>query len=161
MDELVEFLRARIAKDEQIARAGSGAAWRPSPPGSVSLDASANDRTPHDGTSRDRAPSAAAGQGGSRTTRSQAPGAERPGFVAQAENESYAEHIARHSPARALREAAAKRLILDEYVKAAWLMSTGHGGEAAEAAQAVRLARLRALASAYADHPAYRHEWGI
>lgn len=133
VDELVEFLRTRIAKDEQIARAGSGAAWRPSPPGSVSLD------TPAGGEP-------AAGPGS-------------PGFVAQAENESYAEHIARHNPARVLHEVAAKRLILDEYVKAAWLLSTGHRNEAAEAAQAVRLATLRALASAYADHPAYRPEW--
>ncbi|MEV5572249.1 DUF6221 family protein [Spirillospora sp. NPDC052269] len=133
MDELVEFLRARIAKDEQIARAGSGAAWRPSPPGSVSLDTPGGERKP-DG-----------------------PG--RPGFVAQAENESYAEHIARHHPARILHDVAAKRLILDEYVKAEWLLSSGHRSEAAEAAQAVRLTTLRALASAYSDHPAYHQEW--
>ncbi|MEV4258093.1 DUF6221 family protein [Spirillospora sp. NPDC049652] len=156
MDELVEFLRARIAKDEQIARAGSGAAWRPSPPGSVSLDTSASDCAPRDG-----AKAAGSGAAGPGASASETGGPERPGFVAQAENESYAEHIARHSPARALREVAAKRLILDEYVKAAWLMSTGQRGEAAEAAQAVRLATVRALASAYADHPAYRQEWGV
>ncbi|MFC5183523.1 DUF6221 family protein [Actinomadura harenae] len=143
MDELVEFLRARIAKDEQIARAGSGAAWRPSPPGSISLDG------PAGASAADRA---ADGAGA-------APG--RPGFVAQAENESYAEHIARHDPARALRDVAAKRLVLDEYVKAEWLLSSGHRGEAAEAAQAVRLTTLRALASTYSDHPAYRPEWSV
>ncbi|MFC4907451.1 DUF6221 family protein [Actinomadura gamaensis] len=145
MDELVEFLRARIAKDEQIARAGSGAgsgsgpgtAWKPSPPGSVSIDG------PSDEAARGFGPQASG----------------RPGFVAEAENESYAEHIARHSPARVLREVAAKRLILDEYAKAAWLLSTGHRSEAAEAAQEVRIATLRALASAYADRPAYRPEW--
>ncbi|WP_026411227.1 DUF6221 family protein [Actinomadura oligospora] len=148
MDELVEFLRARIAKDEQIARAGSGAAWRPSPPGSVSINAPAEKRGADDRPADGRAADGAGSSG---------PG--RPGFVAQAENEGYAEHIARHHPARALRDAAAKRLILDEYVKAEWLLSSGHRGEAAEAAQAVRLTTLRALASAYADHPAYRQEW--
>ncbi|MCP2343249.1 DUF6221 family protein [Actinomadura rupiterrae] len=149
MDDLVEFLRARIAKDEQIARACSGAAWRPSPPGSVSLD------TPSGEPSADTS-----GGSGASGAPGQAPSG-RPGFVAEAENETYAEHIARHAPARVLREAAAKRLILDEYAKAAWLLSSGHRSDAAEAAQTVRVAALRALASAYADHPAYRPQWAI
>jgi hypothetical protein len=37
--DLVEFLRARLAKDEQVARACSGAPWTASSAGTVHLDA--------------------------------------------------------------------------------------------------------------------------
>lgn len=51
-------------------------------------------------------------------------------------------HIARHDPARVLREVDAKRRILAEF--RAFEMSEG---------------TVRALASVYADHPDYRKEW--
>lgn len=58
-----------------------------------------------------------------------------------------AAHIARHDPARALREVAFKRSILGQYRTAAgwssdnWPLS------------------LRLLAAAWSDHPDYRQEW--
>ncbi|XVQ08171.1 DUF6221 family protein [Spirillospora sp. CA-255316] len=128
--DLVEFLRARLAKDEQIARACSGAPWSASPSGTVHLD------------------TAAAGGEPSGT-----------GFVASVENGAYAEFIARYDPSRALREVAARRQIVDDYDKGAWVLEQGQRTEAAEAAHAARLAVLRLLALPYAHHPEYREEW--
>lgn len=134
--DLVEFLRARLAQDERIARACSGAPWSASPSGTVHLDP-------------------AGGRGGA------AAGAEPSGagFVASAENGAYAEYIARYDPARALREVAARRQIIDDYDKGAWVLEQGQRTEAAEAAHAARLAVLRLLALPYAHHPEYREIW--
>lgn len=55
-----------------------------------------------------------------------------------------AAHIARHDPARVLREVAAKRAIVERYAKAPdWA-----GGE-----------DVRLLAAVWSDHPDYRQEW--
>lgn len=59
-----------------------------------------------------------------------------------------ASHIARHDPARVLREVEAKRRIVDRYV---WLREHGDTGDVAWV--------LPLLAAAYADHPDYRPEW--
>ncbi|WP_344596256.1 DUF6221 family protein [Actinomadura vinacea] len=126
--DLVEFLRARLAKDEQIARACDGASWAASPSGTVHLD------TPDGGPSEPR-------------------------FVASVENGACAEHIARYDPARALLEVAARRRIIDDYEKGAWVLEQGHRTEAGEAAHAARLETLRLLALAYAQHPEFRPEW--
>ncbi|MFC5749721.1 DUF6221 family protein [Actinomadura rugatobispora] len=127
--DLVEFLRARLAKDEQIARACSGASWTASPSGTVHLDPA----------------------GGGEPSGS--------GFVASVENGAYAEFIARYDPDRALQEVAARRRIVDDYEKGAWVLEQGQRTEAAEAAHAARLAVLRLLALPYAHHPEYRQEW--
>lgn len=62
----------------------------------------------------------------------------------------YSEHIARHNPARVLRDVAAKRLML------AFLgspdMPPGEGRYVAERA-------LFLLALSYADHPGYNKQW--
>ncbi|MES9537579.1 DUF6221 family protein [Spirillospora sp. NPDC049024] len=121
--DLVEFLRARLDRDEQIARACSGSPWKASPSGTVSTDT------------------------------------DDPAYVATAENDAYAEHIARHAPSRALAEAAAKRQIVDEYEKQAWILGQGHRTPELDAAQSVRENVLRLLALAYAHHPAYQEEW--
>ncbi|MEU8799591.1 DUF6221 family protein [Spirillospora sp. NPDC048819] len=126
--DLVEFLRARLARDEQIARACSGIPWKAVPSGTIHTD------TAH------------------------ADGGE-PGFVASAENEAYAEHIARHNPSRALAGVAAARQIIDDYEKQAWILDQGHRTPELEAAQAARETVLRCLALAYASHPAYRDDW--
>lgn len=71
-------------------------------------------------------------------------------------------HIARHDPARVLREVTAKRDILKRY----WRFSegrNGHGGlvdrlTAPPIAAAMRPAMLD-LAAVYSDHPDYRQEW--
>jgi hypothetical protein len=121
--DLVEFLRARLARDEQIARDSSSAPWKATPSGTINLDSDA------------------------------------PAFVAKAENDAYAEHIARHHPARTLAEVAARRQIVDDYEKNAWILAQGHRTPELEAAQAAREPVLRLLALPYAAHPAYRPEW--
>ncbi|MER7541879.1 DUF6221 family protein [Spirillospora sp. NPDC127506] len=121
--DLVEFLRARLARDEQIARDSSSAPWKATPSGTINIDSDAA------------------------------------GFVAKAENDAYAEHIARHHPARTLAEVAARRQIVDDYEKTAWILEQGHRTPELEAAQAVRESVLRLLALPYATHPAYREEW--
>lgn len=126
--DLVEFLRARLDRDEQIARACSGAPWKATPSGTVNTD-----------------PDDTAG--------------EEPAFVATAENDAYTEHIARHHPSRTLAEVAARRQILDDYEKQAWILDQGHRTPESEAAQAVRENVLRLLALPYATHPAYREQW--
>ncbi len=126
--DLVDFLRARLARDEQIARACAGAPWSASPSGTVHIDVS----------------------GGA---------ASDPGFVASVENGAYAEHIARHDPARALLEVDTRRRIVDEYEKGAWVLERGHRTEEAEAVHAARDNVLRLLALTYAHHPDYRDEW--
>lgn len=63
-------------------------------------------------------------------------------YAEGAPDENQAPHIARHDPARVLREVEAKRAILDEYLAApGW-------------PQDVVL-----LAAVYSDHPDYRDEW--
>ncbi|GAA4232624.1 hypothetical protein GCM10022254_33040 [Actinomadura meridiana] len=85
--------------------------------------------------------------------------ADDPGFVATAENEAYAEHIARHDPARTLREVAAARQIVDDYEKETWMLGQGHRSPELEAAHEARASVLRLLALPYAAHPAYQEEW--
>lgn len=59
-----------------------------------------------------------------------------------------ATHIARHDPARVLREVVAKRRIVERY---AWLREHGDTGDAAWV--------LPLLALPYADHTDHRQEW--
>ncbi|SFP24706.1 DUF6221 family protein [Actinomadura madurae] len=133
--DLVEFLRARLDRDEQTARACSGAPWLATPSGTVSTDPGTGD----------------AGTGDADTG--------EPAYVATAENGAYAEHIARHDPFRTLAEVAARRQILDEYEKQSWILGQGHRTPELEAAQSVREKVLRLLALPYATHPAYQEEW--
>jgi hypothetical protein len=126
--DLVEFLRARLDRDEQVALACSGTPWVASPSGRVQADPEGD-------------------------------GPSDPGFVATAENGAYAEHIARNDPARALREVAAKRQLLDDYEKDAWVTSQGRGTGTMDAVQAARLSMLLLLGLTYSTHPAYRDEW--
>ncbi|MFC4048552.1 DUF6221 family protein [Actinomadura syzygii] len=125
--DLVEFLRARLDRDERIARDCTGHAWRAAPSGRVEANPE--------------------------------PGAGEPVAVARAETDAYAEHIARHHPSRTLAEVAARRRIVDDYEKQAWVLDQGHRSPEAEAAQAVRENVLRLLALSYATHPAYQQEW--
>ncbi|HEY8478620.1 MAG TPA: DUF6221 family protein [Spirillospora sp.] len=141
--DLVEFLRARLARDEQIARDCAGAAWATGPSGTIQTDPAASDGPPRALGSEN------------------APGSEDtgPSYVATAENGAYAEHIARHDPARTLAAVAGLRQIVDDYEKHAWILGQGRATPELEAAQAVREAVLRLLALPYASHPAYRDEW--
>ncbi|SDH69547.1 hypothetical protein SAMN05421505_120111 [Sinosporangium album] len=73
-------------------------------------------------------------------------------------------HIARHDPARALRDVAAKRKILERHRPrpTAGAACRGCGLDAHEEPAATDVARcpvLLALAEVYADHPDYLAEW--
>ncbi|WP_157963849.1 DUF6221 family protein [Actinocorallia populi] len=122
MEDLVAFLRARLDRDEAVARACMSAAWKVAAGGTVRVDPAG-----------EAAPERA--------------------FVATAENEAYAEHIARMDPHRVLRQAGAQRRLIALYEKERWARQRGvPGGGVLEDV-------LRGLASQYSDHPAYRPEW--
>jgi hypothetical protein len=61
------------------------------------------------------------------------------------------DHIARHDPARVLRDVAAKRLVLEE------ARSLDRSADVDAGPSATQLFRLLALP--YSDHPDYRQEW--
>lgn len=74
------------------------------------------------------------------------------------------EHIARHDPARVLREVEAKRQMVDEWESGlARLDDKGRPLHLFDPVQSMLLKShmrwLRYLASVYADHPDYREEW--
>ena len=70
-----------------------------------------------------------------------------------------ATHIARHDPARVLREVEAKRRVLDAYVEVAEMDTPDPEPEFAYG-RAVGLGEvIRLLALPYNDHPDYRQEW--
>lgn len=66
-------------------------------------------------------------------------------------------HIARHDPARVLREVEAKRALLDECVD---VINLPGGWEYDDTPNLAWFA-LRGLAAAYSDHPDYREEWAL
>jgi hypothetical protein len=73
-----------------------------------------------------------------------------------------ADHIARHDPARVLREVEAKRRIIDAYEEACERVRnpvTADNRAAARIAQFELEGVVRLLAAAYADRPGYRAEW--
>ncbi len=132
---IVDFIEARIDEDEAAAQAatvGGGPKW------------------------------AAAGEPGESGDLIDA---EHGGFVAwnrdehAFQNHEDAVHIARHDPARVLRDCEAKRAIVQLY-RDAWVQSTtGRGSREKAGAVFVIQAALFALAGAYSDHPNYREEW--
>jgi len=83
-----EFIEARLAEDEQIARAAAGAPWvaEADIPRSILVSSVA------------------------KAENKQMFG--RLGYVGSAEHEEYRQHIVRHDPARVLRQCAALRLVL-------------------------------------------------
>ncbi|MEU3527533.1 DUF6221 family protein [Streptomyces sp. NPDC038707] len=122
MDELVEFLRARLDEDEQIAGVAAGLQADPENGWGVSGHAI----TPHIGVVH--------------------------------EDEARM-HIARHDPARVLREADAKRQVIREWEDARATAEADQGDVSARVALLAFTITLSALASVYADHPDYREEW--
>ena len=70
------------------------------------------------------------------------------------------EHIARHDPARALREVEAKRELLDWYERRASIDSRGEDPDDYENVTGSTLETvIQTLTTVYADHPDYRQEW--
>lgn len=131
--DLLTFLRARLDEDEAAARAatdGTGRwVWR--------------------GVDEMRAQALADESGGEDVLSPN--GYEDPELWV---SEAVRDHIARHDPARALAEVAAKRAIVDAFVQ--------RNGEEHEVsgyhATGLGIA-LRHLAAAYAVHEDYREEW--
>lgn len=84
----------------------------------------------------------------------------------QAPQDAHAEHIARHDPARVLREVAAKRAIIEAADEATGLdisvdIDRGVGRRNMDEDPYVGDLILRALAVVYSDHPDYRIEWAL
>jgi hypothetical protein len=85
----------------------------------------------------------------------------KPYIVAECDGVEEAEHIARHDPARVLREVEAKRRIVDRYEDAVTRQDDpAHSRIAAfhEVAEYDDWV-LPLLALPYSDHPDYREEW--
>lgn len=138
MDALVKFLWARVDEDEQVARATA-----PPPATSADLAWKAGDKFPADNGWCVYAPNK--------------------GIVDDLD-EADAHHIARHDPARVLREVEAQRRIIDEHKPYALDAHDRHGAmvgcavcEHADTPYPCRTLRLLTLP--YAGHPDYLPEW--
>lgn len=131
MDDLVQFLRARLDEDEQTAAAASDGPWTPW---------------------RRKALLHGLGQLEHAVT---LPG-EGVGSRASIATASWmdAEHIARHDPARVLAEVDAKRRIIVDYERYIAERRRAMGGWY-EGGSPI----LTFLAAVYAEHPDYRDEW--
>jgi uncharacterized protein DUF6221 len=154
MTDLVEFLTARLDEDEQVARAATKGPW------------SVNDESYAETIySADGAAVVAGGRWG--------------GEASVFESTDDAIHIARHDPARVLREVEAKRTLLNTYIElrdridTAWreyssaLDGKRYSGPTASYTSG-ELAKMHALedvlktlALPYADHPEFQEEWRV
>ena len=71
-------------------------------------------------------------------------------------------HIARHDPARVLREVAVKRAILVEHAQfndSIWCKTCDPAGESGDSSAWYPCKTVRTLADVWSDHPDYRQEW--
>jgi hypothetical protein len=131
MDDLMQFLRDRLAIEEHVAKAASPGPWHINAEGDEVL--AVDDIVVADGF-------ALSGRQLRATT----------------------EHIARHDPARVLREVDAKQRILDDVLptmQADELRIAGEWGVGSEPVREASDDLLSLLALPYADHPDYRSEW--
>ncbi|RPE34931.1 DUF6221 family protein [Kitasatospora cineracea] len=137
--DLVAFLRARLAEDEQVARAvdDNSAPWD----GQWAADGRDVLRTIN-GHVLARATATTDGRN--------LPIPLKPGLT---------EHWARHDPARVLAEVDAKRRIIAQYERAREGRRT-HPDDLASAGAVLALyGAVKLLALPYAEHPDYREEW--
>lgn len=134
MMSLRDFLAARLAEDEAVARAAAdfGADWR-----------FADDIFPSDD--------------------SRHPGSIIAGSYGCGIPDQYGNHVVRHDPARVLRDVEAVRRVLRMYDNAVAAVAAGSlsARNRAQDETAVEMLGevLRALAAAHADHPDYREDW--
>jgi hypothetical protein len=133
VDDLVAFLRARIDEDEQIARAATPGPWRHDPTKHHHIVGTPLFEEAVFAGERGASAVCVAGTGETDDRQSMADAA----------------HIARHDPARGLREVRAKRGALAMIVH---LLADDDTDETARW-------MLCLLAFPYADHPDYRDEW--
>ncbi len=139
MSELVEFLKARLNDDEQSALAATPSPW-----------------ISHRLSSRDQA--TIVQDLGRRSITGDPIGAPVVASTYRPSGMANAEHIARHDPARVLREVAAKRRLLAEYAEYQENDTEKRYEYADGWANGLGFA-VRLLALAYADHEDYRVEW--
>jgi len=130
VDDLVQFLRARLDEDEALAREAPAGPWHignavdPTQPCSVHMFPSVR-------------------------------------LVADGLNWLVAEHIARHDPARVLREIDAKRKIAEQHRPVGYgdvCLSYCHTRTPSQP-QTWPCLTLRLLALPFTDRPGYREEW--
>jgi hypothetical protein len=138
VSDIVEFLRARLEEDEQVARAAGDGEW------ATECDC--------EGSCADLP--------WCRRVES----ADLKIYDEGGHDSSQAQHIARHDPARVLREVEAKRQIIDlaDDATSLDLMVDGErriGTRDTAAEPFVGDVILRQLASAWSDHPDYREGW--
>lgn len=141
VDDLVTFLRARLDEDDAAARAASWDEWD-------STHWHTHHRAQYDGR---WAVIDAADDGVITSVDPQA--SDDPGVAA---------HIARHDPARVLREVEAKRQIMRVHnARDNWGTCIGCPRDAGGSMHVGidECPILRALALSYADHPDYREDW--
>jgi hypothetical protein len=140
MDDLVAFLRARLDEDEAVARA---TAWNAST--QIYNEWEAAPPTEVDGPWRIR-------QKG------------KVFILLDCEGEEMVRHVARHDPARVLREVEGKRRIVERWATHEALDRETFEAEGEHARSLVSLRAAywdacRELAAVHADHPDYRPEW--
>jgi len=137
MDELVEWLRAQLEIDEEIARAAAhyeAGNWTTKGGHPVSVA----DELVEQADTFERVVV----------------------FDEGSPSEEQAHHIAEHDPARVLREIDAKRQVLAEYEQAARYATTTWGQSNADQSRARTLGKvMRLLALPYADRPGYKESW--
>jgi hypothetical protein len=121
-----EFIEARIAEDESVAKAATDAPWSYN-----------RAKQWHDGADFETLTNGQefVGYGGPSPFRGCIA---TTGDAGDPQSMADAEHIARHDPARVLRQCAALRLALEFWQG---------------------LTRLRTIAAIWSDHPDYREEW--
>ena len=135
---ITEFLEARIAEDERVARDATQGRWEVVP------------------TRGDQPKVQEVGRDAWLAITSSDPGVPR---------DANAQHIARHDPARVLAECAAKRAILEHANKATEVEKEFDDyewqGTVERSEPWIGDAILLALAAVYKDHPDYREEWSV
>ncbi|MFE2941023.1 DUF6221 family protein [Streptomyces sp. NPDC059255] len=139
-DDLVDFLRARLAEDEAAAVIASGVLH---PAAHWSLDEWTGREEPHSLIAQGTAAQPVLiGH-----------------FTADPVPTAQAAHIVRHDPARVLREIQAYRTTVDEYEIALWAQPDADQAAYWQARRdALRETCLR-IATVWADHPDHRSEW--
>ena len=167
MSDLVAFLLARIGEDEATAKAATAGPWEWDEPFQSEYPGGEwTDQGPNL-TSKTATWMTPEGGGPYPVTVLSAWGYDAWGINAEAADQA---HIARHDPARVLREAEAKRKILAEhasgypttYPKPSGQPTCGicHCGTWDWEPCDWPCATVRALAAVYSDHPAYLEQWG-
>lgn len=158
MTDIIEFLRARLDEDEQVARDAVSATWGV---GSTQKVEWGPMKPWSEGTYRDVQGQIWPQQWTDDASHiySAAPEkrmvADMTDSYTRPKNKPNAQHIARWDPARVLAEVEAKRTVLDVLARCANIKWTGTYAVVEEARRA-----LHALTLPYVDHPDYDPTWG-